>query len=241
MRAGVAGEHVAISAEIDDVLDPSLVGGALAWEFTDGGSAPKSHAWRVHAATAIDPSSVSAIEFALGRMWRGERAIAEVGAGFIGEPTLGASAIAFGDVVVERFGARWFASAEARVGSGTVGAAFGPLHRLERARFHDARGAGGAIAIGAAAKPGWIRASARTRPDLGVIGTASIGAPMGKWLQASAWLASTSGAAAGAGELRVAWARRTSTVIEIARMYDTSAMLPTPAWSATAWFGITTD
>ena len=25
------------------------------------------------------------------------------------------------------------------------------------------------------------------------------------------------------------------------RMYDTDAMLPTPAWSATAWFGITTN
>jgi hypothetical protein len=233
-RAQVIGERVSIGAEIDDVLDPSLAGGAFAWSF--------SRDWRVHAATAIDPLvELAAIELAVGRRWSGEGSMAEVGGGFVGEPELGASAIVFADFVVERIGARWFASTEARGGSGSVGAAFGPLHRLERTLHEGTRGIGGAIALGVAAPFGWARASVRARHELGTLVAASVGAPMGRRLQASAWVAATKRATAGAGELRYAWTRRYASVIEIARMYDTDAMEPTPTWSATAWFGITTD
>jgi hypothetical protein len=232
-RAVANGERVVVSAEIDDVLDPSLVGGAVAWDVTK--------AVRVHAAAAVDPTAASAIELAMGRTFKGEQAVAEVGGGFVGEPELGAHGIVFADVAIERAGARWFASVEGRAGSGTVGAAFGPLHRLERDLHEGVRGVGGAISVGATAENvGWVHASVRARPALGTIASAAVGAPMGRWLQAGAWIAATRRYAAGAGELRVAWARRYSTVIEIARMYDTDAMLPTPAWSATAWFGITT-
>jgi len=234
-RAAATGERVAIGVEIDDVLAPSLVGGALAWNVTD--------AVRMHGAAAVDPEVArSAIELAAGRVWSGERAAAEVGGGVVVEPDVGVHAIVFAELATDRAGARWFANVEGRAGSGTVGGAFGPLHRLERDLFEGTRGVGGAITIGAVSERiGWARASVRARPELGTLASAAIGAPMGRWLQASAWFAATQQVAAGAGELRVAWARRYSTVIEVARMYDTEVMMPTPAWSATAWFGITTD
>ena len=234
-RASAIGEHTSITAEIDDVLDPSLVGGALAWQF--------SERWRAHAATAIDPiASLSTIELALGRRWEVDRAVAEIGGGVVAEPGLGASGVTFVDAVIERAGARWFAYGEARAGSGTIGAAFGPLHRLER-RLHDGvNGVGAAATLGVAAERlGWLRASIRSRPELGWLASGSLGAPMGRWLQASAWIAASRDAVAGAGELRIAWARRYATVIEIARMFDTEQMAPRAAWSTTAWFGITTD
>jgi hypothetical protein len=198
---------------------------------------------RVHGGAAVDPEvEMSAVELAIGRVWKSEHeAVAELGGGVVVEPGRGAHAIVFAELAADRAGARWFANVEGRAGSGTVGAAFGPLHRLERGLFEDTRGVGGAIAIGAVAERiGWARASVRARP-LGTLASVALGAPMGRWLQAGAWFAATRQHAAGAGEVRVAWARRYSTVIEVARMYDTEAMLPTPAWSATAWFGITTD
>lgn len=235
-RVAVTAERVAVGAEIDDVLDPSLVGGGLAWDLTA--------AARVHAAAAVDPEAeLGAIELALGRVWRGDRAELELGGGAVGEPRLGGHALAFADASAERFGVWWIARVEGRAGTGSVGAAFGPLHRLERARYGDGgRGVGGAASVGAIADGlGWVRASVRARPGLGTLASAGVGAPMGRWVQAGAWVAATRRHVAGAGELRVAWARRYASALEVARMYDTDAMMPTPAWSATAWFGITTD
>lgn len=233
-RIAATGEHVIVGAEIDDVLDPSLVGGGLAWQVTDD--------VRVHAAAAVDPIVTrSAIELSLGHAIVGDKAVAELGGGFVGEPQHGAHAIVFADFAVERLGARWIANVEGRAGTGSVGGAFGPLHRLER-EAADARGVGGAITLGAIAeRVGWVRATVRARPGLGTLAAASLGVPMGKRLAAGAWVAATRQHVAGASELRIAWARRYATVIEIARMYDTDTMLPTPVWSATAWFGITTN
>jgi hypothetical protein len=76
---------------------------------------------------------------------------------------------------------------------------------------------------------------------MGGLASAALGAPMSKWLQAGAWIAATRRHVAGAGEVRVAWAKRYATVFEVARMYDADAMEPVPAWSITAWFGISTN
>ena len=223
-RTGVRAAAGSASAEIDDVLDPSLIGGAITWDM---------RAWRAHVATANDPRGLSEIELAIGK----RVAMAEIGAGFVGEPQLGgAQAIAFGELR----GDGWFATAEARAGSGTVGGAFGPLHRLEREMWTSERGVGGALGGGVFGRWGWARASVRARPQ-GAIAMASAGAPVWRWLQAGAWIAASRHAAAGASEVRIAWARRYATKIELARMYDTDAAMPTPVWSATAWFGITTD
>ena len=64
---------------------------------------------------------------------------------------------------------------------------------------------------------------------------------MGRWLQVGAWAAASARAAAGAGELRVAWERRLFSALQVARMYDTGTMQPAAQWSVTAWFGATSD
>jgi hypothetical protein len=234
VRVAAVGEDAAVGAEIDDVLDPSLAGGAIAWNASD--------VVRVRAAVAADPTEgASAIEAAAGRAWKGEKTAAEVGGGIVVEPQRGVHALAFAEAAIDRAGARWFANMEARAGSGTVGGAFGPLHRLERMREDiDGRGVGGAIAFGAVAENlGWARASVRARPTLETLATIAVGAPAGKQVQVGAWFAATRAYAAGAGEVRVAWAKqRYAAALEVARMYETDAMEPVPAWSAVAWFSI---
>jgi hypothetical protein len=84
------------------------------------------------------------------------------------------------------------------------------------------------------------------RPGLGGLGTASAGAPMGRWIQAGGWIAASPRALAGAAELRVAWARRMFSALQLARMYGSSPSTndemapPGDAWSATVWFGAAT-
>lgn len=230
-RAALASRTLAVGLEIDDVLDPSLVGGALAWQVAEP--------WGVIAATAIDPdTSLAAIELAGSYRRQREGSRLELGAGAVGEPDLGASALVFGSAQLDRAGARWSASAEVRAGTGTVGAAFGPLHRLERTRHTGEAGVGGAIAVGVADDAGWVRAGVRARPRLGTLGTLTAGAPMGRWLQAAGWIAASPDAIAGAAELRVAWAKRLASAVEVARMYETDVMDPRPAWSLVAWFAI---
>nr|MDQ3370274.1 hypothetical protein [Myxococcota bacterium] len=60
-------------------------------------------------------------------------------------------------------------------------------------------------------------------------------------VQAGGWVAASRRLTAGAAEVRVAWARRLASALEVARMYDSDAMDPAPRWSATAWFSIASD
>lgn len=239
-RAGVRGmaatERFSLGLEIDDVVSPALVGGALA--------IAGSPRWSARAAAAVDPGrGEAAIEAAAARTWNALRAHTELGGGVVFEPGFGASAVVFAGIEREAVGARWRAGADVRAGTGSVGGAFGPLYRLERATmWNDAEaGVGAGASASVVAPAGWIAASARARPGHGLIGTASAGAPMGRWFQAGAWVAASREAAAGAGELRVAWAKRLSSALQVARMYDTDAMAPAPAWSVTAWFGATSN
>lgn len=239
-RAGVRGAAVtdrfALGLEIDDVVAPALAGGALA--------VAVSPRWSARAAAAVDPErGEAAIEAAAARTWNAVRAHSELGGGVVYEPGFGASAVVFAGLEREAAGARWRAGADVRAGTGSVGGAFGPLYRLERATmWQDAEaGVGAGASASVVAPAGWITASARVRPGHGVIGAVSAGAPMGRWLQAGAWLAASGDAAAGAGEVRVAWAKRLSSALQIARMYETDAMAPAPAWSVTAWFGATSN
>lgn len=239
-RTGVRGvaatETFALGLEIDDVVSPALAGGAVALQLTPERS--------VRAAAAVDPvRGEAAIELAVARTWIAEHARTEVGGGLVFEPGFGIHALAFAALERDAAGARWRAAADLRAGIGTVGAAFGPLYRLERQTlWDDAEGGVGAGASGSVAAPfGWIDASVRVRPGRGVIGALSAGAPMGRWVQAGAWAAASRDAAAGAGELRVAWAKRMSSALQVARMYDTDAMMPAAQWSVTAWFGATSN
>jgi len=245
-RAALTTEALTVGAEIDDVLSPALVGGALAWNV--------SPRWGVRAAAAVDPTvpagamtatrTAAAIEVGGARRWDAEGRRVEVGTSIVVEPGEGLAIVGSGAAEVERAGARWSARADVRAGNGTGGAAFGPLHRLERSELFDrARaGLGAGLALGVAGSRGWLTAGMRLRPGNGALASVTAGAPMGRWVQAGGWLAATPRAAAGAAELRVAWAKRMYSAFQLARMYATDDVMdPAPTWSATAWFGIATE
>ncbi|HEY6036744.1 MAG TPA: hypothetical protein VIV58_20845, partial [Kofleriaceae bacterium] len=76
------------------------------------------------------------------------------------------------------------------------------------------------------------------RPGLGTLATINAGTAMAKRLQAAVWAAASPHDAAGAGELRVVWAKRLFSALQAARIYQfTDPMQPAAVWSVTAWFG----
>ncbi|MBA3541950.1 MAG: hypothetical protein H0T79_20205, partial [Deltaproteobacteria bacterium] len=78
------------------------------------------------------------------------------------------------------------------------------------------------------------------RPGLSTLATFGIGAPMGRWFQAGAWLAASRDEGAGTAELRIVWTPRLYSVLEAARTYRFEPMTePHAVWSAVAWFGAT--
>lgn len=240
-RIRLATIEVDASVEIDDVLDPALVGGAVAWQIVP--------AWGVRAATAVDPSTGRvAIEAGPARRWERDDRRIEVGASLVGERwrSMDAStrvgAVGWASAAIDRSGARWSIAADVRAGNGSNGAAFGPLYRVERdASLDDVRaGIGAGAQLGVASDAGWGALGARWRPGLGGLGTATAGAPMGRHVQASGWIAASREAIAGATEVRFAWATHFYTSLQLARMYTQDEMGLAPAWSATAWFGAVT-
>jgi hypothetical protein len=253
VRARVLHEHLDVTLAIDDVLDPALVAGGTRWAM--------SPPWSAYLAIAADPQAPSlrgsqvatAIEAGAGRRYEGDRARADVGVSVVAELSLGASVVAFGQAAVERAGVLWSARADARAGTGTVGSLFGPLYRVERLA-HDGRmslwdradrgdlaGASTGLVLGAAVPAGWLEIGARARPGLGGLLTASAGAPMGRWVQAGMWASVARDDAAGAAEVRVAWAKTLFSALQAARIYRLDAMEPIALWSVTAWFGAATE
>ena len=58
---------------------------------------------------------------------------------------------------------------------------------------------------------------------------------------AGIWAAIGRDDAAGAAELRVAWAKQLFSALQVARLYRFDAMEPISLWSVTAWFGAATE
>ena len=259
VRVAAQHEHLDLSAELDDLLDTGLVAAGARYAM-----APP---YAMHLALAIDPRAPSlrgaqtatAIEAGASRRFEAFRARADVGVSIVAELSLGASVAAFANGAIERSGIVWSARADARAGTGTVGSLFGPLYRIERIA-HDGRmslwdraeageldGASAGIAVGAALPAhtgglaGWLELGARTRPGLGGLLFVGGGAPMGKWVQAGMWAAVGRDDAAGAAELRVAWAKRLFSALQVSRLYRLDAMEPISLWSVTAWFGAATE
>jgi len=224
-------DHLTIGAELDDVVEPELAAGAAALQRGD---------WIASTATAVDLAVEQlALELSGARRWADEGWRVDAGGGAVGERH-GGSVVGFVDLAYGHEGAtRWIARAEVRGGTGTVGGAFGPLHRIERdllyARSH--RGVGGALGVGAVGSRGWITAGVRSRPGLGPLGTLAVGAPVDRRIQLAGWVAASSRIAVGAGELRVAWARHLASAVELARIVADEPMA-VPAWSATVWFAV---
>ncbi len=229
-RVAVAADAIAATAEIDDVLDPALVGAAATWQL-----APP---WAAFAAIAVDPGASpmlrahEAIEAGVMR----HVARIELAGGVMVEPDSGAAAIASARTALDRGDVRFTAAADVRAGTGDVGSAFGPLYRAERALvwMRSGVGAGAGASFGVAAPAGWVDASLRERPGLGALAALAAGAPLGRYVQAAGWLAAARDASAGAAELRVAWARRLFSSLQLARMIHAD---DSSAWSLTVWFG----
>jgi hypothetical protein len=257
VRAIARGDDLDASLEIDDVLEPALIGGGVRWEM--------AKPWGMHLATAIDPgdasvgaSSVGVVEVGAHRLYEIDGARAELGGSVTAEIMIGAGAVAYGSGEIEKWGVTWSARADVRAGTGAGGSLFGPLYRIERV-MHDGRmgivdrakidglgGAGAGIAVGVRAEAGWLELEARERPGLGPLLVAGAGAPMGKRVQGAAWAAVERENSAGASELRVAWANRLFSALQIARIYpqrrdDSVVMDHLPVWTVTAWFGATTE
>jgi hypothetical protein len=210
---------------------------------------------------ATDPSgppaqvthAITTVEAGVARRFEDKLARADVGASVVAEISLGASAVVFANGAIERGGVVWTMRADARAGTGTVGSLFGPLYRVERLA-HDGRlsmwdrahsgelsGASAGLAVGGALPAGWLELGVRARPGLGGLVVAHGGAPMGKWVQAGVWAALGRDDAASAAEVRVAWAKRLFSALQVARMYRFDAMEPRSLWSVTAWFGAATE
>ena len=178
----------------------------------------------------------SAFEAGVAVRTTGDRARVDVVWSVVGEPGLGVEGVGFADVAADRAGMRWTASADVRAGSGVE--LFGPLYRVERLwaweRATTGASAGGSVSVTAPA--GWISASARERAGLGGLVAIAAGAPMWQRVQAAAWLAASHDAAAGAGELHVAWDRRLASTLALARMERVDGMTARAEWSLVAWF-----
>lgn len=253
LRAAALHEHLDVTLELDDVLDPALVAGGMRWAM-----APP---WSMYLAIATDPRApamtgshvATAIEAGAGRRVEGDRARADVGVAVVAELSLGASVVAFGSGAIERGGVTLTARADARAGTGTVGTLFGPLYRIERtahagrpslwdrAQAGELDGASAGLAIGGALPAGWLELGMRARPGVGGLVFAHAGAPMSRWVQAGMWAALGRDDAAGAGEVRVAWANTLFSALQVARIYRLDAMEPIGLWSVTAWFGAATE
>ena len=241
VRLAARSEDLEAGAEIDDVLAPRLVAGGL--------TLMVARPWGVNASVAIDPGTAAAGELGGFRRFERKRARLDVGASLVVEPdpsgvvyatgaiaspsSAGARSAAEGGAQsIERAEIRWTARADVRVGRGGL---FGPLHRVEG--IDDVFGVGAGLTAGAVSERGWVEVGARRRPGFGGLYTAQAGAPMGRWVQAAAWAAVASDAAAGAAALRVAWSKRLFSALQAARMYRFETMEPVPVWSVTAWFG----
>jgi hypothetical protein len=169
-------------------------------------------------------------ELAAFRRFDAKQARLDVGGSVVASPD--ASGVVFANGALERSRVRWTGRGDVRVGRGGL---VGPLYRIEG--IDDAWGVGAGLTAGVASDRGWLELGARRRPALGGLYTLNAGAPMGRYVQAAAWAAVTSGAAAGAAELRVVWSKRLFSALHGARMYRVDEMTPAPVWSVTAWFG----
>jgi hypothetical protein len=260
IRAAAQHAHLDAVLEIDDVLSPALIGGGVRYAM--------SPPWSMHLALALDPSApamdgehiATAIEAGASTRFEDKLARADVGVSIVAELSLGASAVAFASGAAERWGIRWTARGDVRAGTGSAGSLFGPLYRIERlahggraslwdrAQAGELSGASAGLALGGASPAGWLELGARARPGLGGLVFASGGAPMGRWVQAGMWAAVGRDDAAGAAELRVAWAKQLFSALQAARIYrfesaseSNPAMDPSSVWSITAWFGATSQ
>lgn len=220
VRAIARSEDVDAQLEIDDVLDPAVIGGAVRWQ-------------RLHGSVAVDPDRMAIVELGAHQTWQDDGARAEVGASALAELVEGGGVVAYGDTAIEYGGITWSARADVRATTSGL-SPIGPLYRVERLR-EDRHPLSAGLALGASTEAWWIQIAGRES-----LISASAGAPMSKHVQAAVWAAANRKDAAGASELRVLWSKKMFSALQAARLYRFE-MDPVPVWSITAWFGISRE
>lgn len=257
-----------LRGELDDVFAPELFGAEAAWltpswRFAAAGALGWA-AWGddlfdealEHVVLGDDgapPSSPmlpaapvdSALELSVARRLVREGGEGRLGLGLVGEPGQGVHAVLFASVDATTYGWHLALRGDARAGSGTLGAAFGPLYRVERlqARIDEARrdlrgnpsgdpsdgdaaemqgrGAGfsGAVALRLEhASYGWFEGGLRARHRGGAVASLHAGAPITAHAQAGAWLAADEERALLAGEARFFWRAGSFAAVEVSRL-----------------------
>ena len=251
-RTGVRGaastRDVDVDLEIDDVLDPALIGASLRYAV-----APP---WNLHVAAAIDPGTdgthvASAVELGGSRRFEIPTARVDVGGSLVVEPELGVSGVAFADAAIAQENLRWTLRGDVRAGSSAD--LFGPLYRIERlahagmpslwdrARMGELDGVSAGASANLATGVSWLELGIRQRAGLGVLAVAGAGATLTRHVQAGLWAAIGAHDGAGVAELRCTWSKRWFSAVQAARIYELDLMDPLAVWSFTAWFGATSN
>jgi hypothetical protein len=203
--------------------------------------------------------SRGAIEFGIQRNWLVNSttsvSTASLAAGMVIEP--GSGIFAFGQASAALQGRNWGAltSVGVNAGTGTVGAAFGPLYRLERVMAAANAGiwqlaqrgelSGTSVATNVTVSHrdiGSLTLSIKRRPGLGSLGTAGITLPMSKRWQTAAWISASEQTWASAAEVRVTWPASWWSSIEAARGFglSTTTSMREPSQTYVAgWIGLT--
>jgi hypothetical protein len=221
VRAVARSEDVDAQLEIDDVLDPAVIGGAMRWQM-------------LHAAVAVDPDRMAVVELGVHHTWERDGARAEVGGSVLGELLHGGGVLTYGDAAIDYADITWSARADVRATTSGL-SPMGPLYRVERTR-DDRHPLSAGLALGAATHAWWVQIAGRES-----LISASAGAPMSKHVQAAVWAAANGHDAAGASELRVLWSNKMFSALQAARLYRFETMDPVAVWSVTAWFGISRE
>ncbi|MFT3693048.1 MAG: hypothetical protein QM831_07895 [Kofleriaceae bacterium] len=246
VRSAAVTQTTQATLEIDDVLDPAMIGGAVDVRISDPYAMHVAFVMDPQQPTTMDATRVAGVlEAGASRQFTTAQSRTDTGFSLVSEFGLGFSFVGYAQTEIQRDDVRYTARADLREGSGTSGAMFGPLYRVERAtlwqRAHDREldGLAGGGSVGMILPRGWFEVGLRERPGLGLLGTAYAGMPMNAMLQAGVWAAVSRDDSAGAAEVRVAWARQLYSALQAARIYQFDTMTPQAIWSLTAWFGVT--
>lgn len=251
VNAAAAWSGGRVDAMVDDVLRPTMVGGAATVGLTSQWSGNLSLGLDVggspEAMAAFQADPLAQVELGATR-WLGERDVGiSVGGALVLSPGEGGALLADANFARQVGAALVKVGLEARTGTGAGAVApFGPLFLVQRERdpmMMPELGTwlGGALSASVATPTiGEFSGELRRRADTGWQATSRllVGAP--EPVQVGSWVAVDRDDVAFAGELRVRWSERTLSRLEVTRSFarDENDVLR-PRLALMAWFGTT--
>jgi hypothetical protein len=184
---------------------------------------------------------------------------ARLGLGLVGEPGEGLHAVGFAAVETRAGQTRLSLRADLRLGTGSLGLAFGPFHRVlaapssdspsERSSSDAGLGAGLGLRVERQGL-GWFEGSLRTAQDRRAVATAYAGVPITSRGQAGAWVATEeAGRTLFAGEVRAFGRAGSFAAVEASHLVRQEAPAmgapsalatedPALGWAIIGWVGV---